>query len=382
MERHGVHLPVFEHAVRGHLVSQAFEGVGHDVTEAAEAWSRAKHAAAEALHRATEKAKELGKGKRAPTAVEPAAPAQVPSSVRFSVKGLPKPVRHLLAGAFSAGVSKTATAPIETVRMKLMTGAGKGKSILDVVAATWRAGAVPAFFAGNMADVVRTAPQKAIQLAAFDAYKKLFSRDDPSKPGRKVVPGWASTLCGAAAGVTSTITCFPLEVLRTRLCCSEAGAYHNMFDALSSIVRKEGPRALFGGLGPSVAGVVPYAGINLGMYDALRLAYTKTTGEERVPKTAALVIGALSGVTAATCTFPLEVVRRRMMMGAKYANTLAALAAISKAEGTGALFKGCALNWVKLAPSAGLGFYVYEVAKDGLGLVEAVKPTVEESKRK
>ena len=35
--------------------------------------------------------------------------------------------------------------------------------------------------------------------------------------------------------------------------------------------------------------------------------------------------------------------------------------AISKAEGTGALFKGCVLNWAKLAPSAGLSFYFYEV---------------------
>lgn len=34
--------------------------------------------------------------------------------------------------------------------------------------------------------------------------------------------------------------------------------------------------------------------------------------------------------------------------------------AISKAEGTGALFKGCMLNWAKLAPSAGLSFYFYE----------------------
>ena len=57
-----------------------------------------------------------------------------------------------------------------------------------------------------------------------------------------------------------------------------------------------------------------------------------------------------------------------MMMGQKYKNTLAALLAISKDEGTGALFKGCALNWVKLAPSAGLSFYAYEEMKDALKL--------------
>ena len=106
--------------------------------------------------------------------------------------------------------------------------------------------------------------------------------------------GFATTLAGAAAGVTSTVTCFPLEVLRTRLACSDQ--YRNLAHAAVSIVRAEGAGALFGGLGPSLAGVIPYAGANLGMYDGMRWAYTRATGEERVPKLAALLIGAVAGM--------------------------------------------------------------------------------------
>jgi hypothetical protein len=151
-----------------------------------------------------------------------------------------------------------------------------------------------------------------VQLAAFDAYKKLLGRRNAAT-GRVETSGLATTLAGAAAGVTSTITCFPLEVLRTRLAVSSQ--YRNIVHAAVSIVRTEGPKALYGGLGPSLAGVIPYAGANLGMYDGLRWAYCRSTGEERVPKIAALLIGSLAGVSAATATFPLEVVRRRMMMG-------------------------------------------------------------------
>ena len=209
---------------------------------------------------------------------------------------------------------------------------------------------------------------------AVDAYKKMLARRNP-ETGRMETNGLSTTLAGAAAGVTSTITCFPLEVLRTRLACSSQ--YRSLVHAAVDIARTEGPKAFFGGLGPSLAGVIPYAGANLGMYDGMRWAYTRATGEERVPKTAALVIGAVAGVSAATFTFPLEVVRRRMMMGAKYANTAVALRSvrarvlmdiaaclradasalsilhpqIAAAEGTGALFKGCVLNWAKLAPS-------------------------------
>ena len=244
-----------------------------------------------------------------------------------------------------------------------------GQTLATVVSSTWKAGGLRGFFAGNLADVIRTAPQKSVQLASFDAYKKLFASKDPLT-GRSTTPGWASAVCGAAAGVTSTITCFPLEVLRTRLACSDQ--YRNLVHAAAVIVKNEGPKALFGGLGPSLAGVIPYAGCNLGMYDALRYAYSKSTGQERVPKLAALCIGSVAGVTAATVTFPLEVVRRRMMCGAKFANTAVALSTIARMEGTGALFSGCLLNWVKLAPSAGLSFYFYEYAKESLGLAEAI----------
>ena len=55
-----------------------------------------------------------------------------------------------------------------------------------------------------------------------------------------------------------------------------------------------------------------------------------------------------------------------MMMGAAYKNTFQALYVIATTEGYGALFKGCFLGWVKLAPSAGISFYCYESAKEFL----------------
>lgn len=45
-------------------------------------------------------------------------------------------------------------------------------------------------------------------------------------------------------------------------------------------------------------------------------------GLEKCPRNVTLGAGCVAAVTAATATFPLEIVRRRMMMGAKYKNTL------------------------------------------------------------
>ena len=56
---------------------------------------------------------------------------------------------NLCAPAVGA-VSKTATAPLEKIRLSMMTSGSKS-SILDTVVRTWRSGGVLAFFNGNAA---------------------------------------------------------------------------------------------------------------------------------------------------------------------------------------------------------------------------------------
>ncbi len=305
-----------------------------------------------------------GKAKRGPAKVAVGSvPAKRAALSLGGVQAWPRATRLLIAGAISGGVSKTATAPIELVRMKVMVGSkAGGASVGAIIRTTFASGGWTAFFKGNGINVARTIPSKSIQFAAFDAYKRLLQRKNKAT-GKTELPPWGSSAAGALAGVTSTVLCHPMETLQTRLA---VGAYKGVGDALVSICAKEGPKALFGGLGPSIVGIIPYAGFNLGAYDGMRWAYTRATGNEHVPKSAALAFGALAGVTAATATFPLEVVRRRMMMGAVAGNTLTALTSIAKAEGVAALFAGCSLNYVKVLPASGLSIYAYEACKEAL----------------
>ena len=46
-----------------------------------------------------------------------------------------------------------------------------------------------------------------------------------------------------------------------------------MFDCLKQIVRNEGGRALYRGLTPSLVGIIPYAGIDLTVYEVCGCAY-------------------------------------------------------------------------------------------------------------
>lgn len=76
-----------------------------------------------------------------------------------------------------------------------------------------------------------------------------------------------------------------------------------------------------------------------------------------------MLYGALAAVTSATVSFPLEVVRRRMMMGTAKGGTVAAIMHIAQTEGVGSLYKGVLLTWVKQAPQYAVTFCCYDLAK-------------------
>ena len=85
--------------------------------------------------------------------------------------------------------------------------------------------------------------------------------------------GPVSVLPAAAlAGATSTTILHPLEVVRSRITVDRAGRYSSgVAAALGTIVRQEGPLALYSGLGSSLAAIMPEAAITYGMAPACSL---------------------------------------------------------------------------------------------------------------
>jgi hypothetical protein len=214
------------------------------------------------------------------------------------------------------------------------------------------------FFSGNSADIIRVIPSKAIELAAFDLYKSLLTRHTSHKPGPLF-----TGLAGAAAGATASIGLYPLETIRTQLAMGEQ---KGIAAAVRHIIAKDGVMALYNGLDASLIGVLPYAALRLGLYDGFKWSYRKFTKQEHIPPGMSMTFGALSGLLSASATFPLEVVRRRMMMGTAKGNTFVAIASIYRSEGLQALFKGIALTWAKTAPQYAVTFLAYDSIKEML----------------
>lgn len=148
----------------------------------------------------------------------------------------------------------------------------------------------------------------------------------------------------------------------------QRGVYNGLLDAFVKILEEGGIQELYRGLTPSLIGVIPYAATNYCAYDTLRKAYRKVFKQEKIGNIETLLIGSAAGAISSTATFPLEVARKHMQVGAVsgrvvYKNVLHALACILEQEGMAGLYKGLGPSCLKLVPAAGISFMCYEACK-------------------
>ncbi|XP_041022763.1 LOW QUALITY PROTEIN: adenine nucleotide transporter BT1, chloroplastic/mitochondrial-like [Juglans microcarpa x Juglans regia] len=285
------------------------------------------------------------------------------NGLKLKIKVSNPSLRRLISGAIAGAISRTAVAPLETIRTHLMVGSS-GHSTTEVFQNIMKTDGWKGLFRGNLVNVIRVAPSKAIELFAYDTVNKQLS----PKPGeRPKLPIPASLVAGACAGVSSTLCTYPLELVKTRITV-ERGVYKGLFDAFFKILKEEGPAELYRGLTPSLIGVIPYAAANYFAYDTLRKTYRKIYRQEKIGNIETLLIGSAAGAISSSATFPLEVARKHMQVGALsgrqvYKNVIHALASIVEQEGIQGLYRGLGPSCMKLVPAAGISFMCYEACK-------------------
>ena len=125
-----------------------------------------------------------------------------------------KTALRLAAGVLSTVVVRTLLAPLERIKLEYQLN----RSMLPVSAALRKvmaAEGIRGFWRGNAINLLRVCPYKAINFAAFDAYRGVAVALSPGGPHD--VDKALLAIAGAAAGVTSVCSCFPMDVVRTRL---------------------------------------------------------------------------------------------------------------------------------------------------------------------
>lgn len=283
-----------------------------------------------------------------------------------------------LLGGISAAISKTASAPIERVKLllqtqdsnpKILATGNKYKGIVDCFQRVVREEGPKELWRGNLANVIRYFPTQALNFSFKDSYKRIFCPyNSKTDPWKFFMGNLAS---GGAAGASSLLVVYPLDFARTRLGADLGKGpaerqFNGLMDCLVKIGKSDGIAGLYRGMVISIIGIIPYRASYFGLFD---------TGKRMIPAVNqnvlykfifAQFVTSMSGLIS----YPFDTVRRRMMMQSgkkaadvQYKGTWDCMVKINRNEGTKAFYKG-ALSNVFRGVGASLVLVLYDEMKD------------------
>ncbi|KAL6535794.1 ADP/ATP carrier protein aac3 [Orobanche hederae] len=275
-----------------------------------------------------------------------------------------------LMGGVSAAVSKTAAAPIERVKLLIqnqdeMIRAGRlsepYRGISDCFARTMKDEGVLSLWRGNTANVIRYFPTQALNFAFKDYFKRLFNFKKDKDGYWKWFAG--NLASGGAAGASSLLFVYSLDYARTRLAndakASKKGGerqFNGLIDVYRKTIKSDGLVGLYRGFNISCFGIIVYRGLYFGMYDSLKPVVL--TGSLQDSFLASFLLGWGITIGAGLASYPIDTVRRRMMMTSgeaiKYKSSIDAFSQIVKKEGPKSLFKGAGANILRAVAGAGV----------------------------
>jgi len=275
-----------------------------------------------------------------------------------------------LMGGVSAAVSKTAAAPIERVKLLIqnqdeMIKAGRlsepYKGIGDCFSKVIKNEGFAALWRGNLANVLRYFPTQALNFAFKDYFKRMFGYNK-DKDGYWV--WFAGNLAsGGAAGACSLLFVYSLDYARTRLANDNKAAkkggerqFNGLIDVYTKTMKTDGIQGLYRGFNISCVGIIVYRGLYFGMYDSLKPVVLQ--GNLSNSFLASFLLGWGITIGAGLASYPIDTVRRRMMMtsgeAVKYKSSMHAFSEIVKKEGIPSLFKGAGANILRAVAGAGV----------------------------
>uniref|UniRef100_A0A7S1UWT6 ADP/ATP translocase n=1 Tax=Grammatophora oceanica TaxID=210454 RepID=A0A7S1UWT6_9STRA len=288
--------------------------------------------------------------------------------------------KDAVAGMGAGIMSRTFMAPIERIKLMLqlqnsLDASHRNKSAFEVARNIYSQEGFGAFWRGNLPNILQHAGSATLNFMLMDYYKSIAAKFTSSRQSQF----GASLVSGGLAGGTATTVLYPVQFLRTRLAldvgsCGKSRSYPNgMRDVVVKTWASDGIRGMYQGYGIAVAGVILYRALHLGGYDALKreilhrkdaAASSKhnylTWGER-------LLVAQTVSIVAGTICYPIDSVRRRLMMQAglaqsdrQYRSAIHAFQTVWAKEGLRGFYLGIAPNLVR-----SLGSALLLVAYDG-----------------
>jgi solute carrier family 25 carnitine/acylcarnitine transporter 20/29 len=165
----------------------------------------------------------------------------------------------LFAGGFSAIPATLLMTPTERVKCILQIQGNsneppKYKGPSDAIRGILRETGIRGLYKGTFATLLRDVPGSVAYFGAYELFKKAFT---PKDQGPEGLSAGAIFVAGGLAGMANWAIAIPPDVLKSRLQTAPEGTYKGVGDVFVKLMKTEGPRALFKGLGPAMLRAFP-----------------------------------------------------------------------------------------------------------------------------
>nr|XP_058919930.1 LOW QUALITY PROTEIN: calcium-binding mitochondrial carrier protein SCaMC-2-like [Kogia breviceps] len=279
--------------------------------------------------------------------------------------------RHLVAGGGAGAVSRTCTAPLDRFKVLMQVHASRRNNMCIVGGFTQmiRAGGAKSLWRGNGINVLKIAPGSATKFTAYDQIKRLTGSD------QETLKICERLVAGSLAGAIAQSIIYPMEVLKTLMALCKTGQYSSTLDCARKILAREGMAAFYKGYVANMMGIIPYAGIDLAVYDMLMNAWLQRYAMNSTHPSAFVLLacGTVSRACGQLASYPLALVRTRMQAqasieGSPEVKMSSLFKQILRTEGAFDLYWGLAPNFRKVIPAVSISYMVYENLKITLGV--------------
>lgn len=270
---------------------------------------------------------------------------------------------HLLAAGSAAAVSAIAVQPLDVLKTRLQTNVALRQNIFANISHIFRLEGTRGLYRGLAPTLGSVVPSISIYFTLYNSIKATLGCPSGDQM-RDVVT--QSAAAGLASSATAAIT-NPLWLIKTRLQTqpvlkSQANS-HNTFQTFKAIIREDGVRGLYKGLGASFL-ASSQAMVQFPIYEELKLLMCSSQHTLQKKTCSYLAASAISASLACILTYPAEVVRARLQVQGssthKYDGIMHAFRKIWAQEGATGLYRGLLTSLIKMTPAHAISFTTYE----------------------
>lgn len=226
-------------------------------------------------------------------------------------------LNHVYAGTMARTLSQVICHPIDTVKTRMQVKdptkklrkwrrkvVKKAIGIGPVDIDNWLYKGPSDVFRGVWGALLGTIPNAMLYFVAYETTKKRLEDRLP--------PGLVHVASATVGTVAASVVRVPADTLKHRV---QAYLHRDVFEAFKVVVQTEGFRGLYRGFWPTLMRDVPEICIQFAVYENLRAFVKEKRKVEKLTTPEHLLLGAVAGAAAATCTMPLDLVKTRQQCG-------------------------------------------------------------------